>query len=151
MTSDLNSEERCTSQTSPCMSAYVTTGVYTKAEELHAKRAYELIFTSGHPLMAEAVHLVKDGNITDMPKNVDENLLLDETKRVLYSDIMHVHKCRNERRSQSEIGFTLQGQWNLLCSRSFVSTVVHTDPQSAFSTLNCSFLFFLILVVGDCY
>lgn len=98
--------------------------------------------------MAEVIHLVKDGNITDMPKNVDENLLLDETKRVLYSDNMHVHKCRNERRSQSEIGFILQGQWNLLCSRSFVSTVVQTDPQSAFSTLKGSFLYVVIDVGG---
>jgi hypothetical protein len=47
-------------------SAFATT-VYTKAEELRAKRAYELLCTSGYPSMAEAAHLVEDGNISGMP------------------------------------------------------------------------------------
>jgi hypothetical protein len=45
------------------MSAYVTTGVYAKAEELHAKRAYELLCTSRNLSMAEAIHLVEDGTM----------------------------------------------------------------------------------------
>ncbi len=169
------------------MSTYVTMGVYTEAEELRAKRAYELLRTSGYPSMAEAIHLVEDGNITDMPTltredvrqayemygsppefvrgkmtkkkvsraSIDESLILDEKKQVLYSDVMHVDsnkflitvceplqlvmQCRIERESQSKLGFTLQGQLNLLRSRSFVPTVVHTDPQSAFRALTGSF------------
>ncbi len=168
-------------------SAYVTTGVYTKAEELRAKRAYELLRTSGYPSMVEAIHLVEDGNITDMPTltredvrrayemygsppefvrgkmtkkkvsraSIDESLILDDKKQVLYSDVMHVNsnkflitvceplqlvmQCRIERKSQSELGFALQGQLNLLRSRSFVPTVVHTDLQSAFRALTGSF------------
>jgi hypothetical protein len=81
--------------------------------------------------------------------------MLDEKNQVLYRDIMHVNsnkflitvcqllqlvmKCRIERESQSELGFTLQGQLNLLCSRSFVPMVVHMDPQSAFCALTGSF------------
>jgi hypothetical protein len=37
-------------------SAYATTGVYTKAKELRAKRAYDLLRTSGYPSMTE-VHV----------------------------------------------------------------------------------------------
>jgi hypothetical protein len=50
---------------SKSMSVYIPTGVYTKAEELHAKRAYELLCTSVYPSMAEAIHLVEVGNIMD--------------------------------------------------------------------------------------
>ncbi len=99
-----------------------TTTVYMKAEERRAKRAYELLRTSGDPSMAEAVHLVEDGNISSMPALtcedirrayeiygsppefvhgkmtkkkvswaiVDEDLMLDEKKQVLYSDVMHI-------------------------------------------------------------
>jgi hypothetical protein len=87
--------------------------------------------------------------------SIDESLILDEKKQVLYSDVMHVDsnkflitvceplqlvmQCRIERESQSELGFALQGQLNLLRSRSFVPMVVHTDPQSAFRALTGSF------------
>jgi hypothetical protein len=86
---------------------------------------------------------------------VDESLMLDEKKQVLYSDVRHVDsnkflitvckplqlvmQCRIERESQSELSFALQGQLNSLCSRSFVPTMVHTDPQSAFRALTRSF------------
>jgi hypothetical protein len=102
--------------------AYVFTGVYTKAKELRAERAYDLLRTSGYPSMSEAVHLVEDGNIRGMPiltkedirrvykiygsppeyeygkmmkKKVsqaimDENLMLDKKRQVLYSDVMHI-------------------------------------------------------------
>jgi hypothetical protein len=168
------------------MSAYATTEVYTNAEEIQAKGAYELLRTSGYTSMSEAIHLVEDGNITDMPMLtredvwqvydmygiplefirgkmtkkkvsraiVDESLMLDEKKRVLYSDIMHINsnkflitvrkplqlvmQCKIERESQSKLGFALQGQLNLLRSRSFVPTVVHMDPQSAFCALTGS-------------
>jgi hypothetical protein len=130
--------------------------------------------------MAEAVHLVEDGNISGMlaltredirrayeiygsPPEfvrgkmtkkkvswtiVDENLMLDEKKQVLYSDVMHIDSnkflitvCeplqltiqnRIEREMQNELGMALQSQLNLLRSRGFVPTVVHMDLQSAF-------------------
>jgi hypothetical protein len=82
---------------------------------------------------------------------VDESLVLDEKKQVLYSDVMHINsnkflitvckllqlvmQCRIERESQSKLGFALQEQLNLLHSRSFLPTLVHTDPQSAFRAL----------------
>lgn len=44
-----------------------TTTVYSKAEGLQAKRAYELLRTSGYPSMEEVGHLVEDGNISGMP------------------------------------------------------------------------------------
>jgi hypothetical protein len=99
------------------------TTVYTnKAEELLAKQAYEQLHTSGYPSMAEAVHLVEDGNTSGMlaltredvsrtyeiygspPEfvcgkmtkkkvnraTVDEDLMLDEKKQVLYSDGMYI-------------------------------------------------------------
>jgi hypothetical protein len=47
-------------------SAYATT-VDTNAKELCAQRTYELLHTSGYPPLAEAVHLVEDGNISGMP------------------------------------------------------------------------------------
>ncbi len=172
---------------SKSISAYVTTGVYMKAEELRAKRAYELLCMSGYPSMAEVIHLVEDGNITNMPMLtqedvqrayeiyrsppefargkmtkkkisraiVDKSLMLDEKKQVIYSDVMHIDsnkflitvckllqlemQCRIERESQSELGFTLQGQLNLLQSRSFVPTVIHTDLQSVFRSLQALF------------
>ncbi len=45
----------------------IYTMVCTKAKEAHAKRAYELLRTSGFPSYNEAVHLVEDGNITGLP------------------------------------------------------------------------------------
>ncbi len=81
----------------------------------------------------------------------DEDLMLDEKKRVLYSDVMHIDinkflitvceplqltiQNRIERETQNELGRALQSQLNLLHSRGFVPTVVHTDPQSAFHAL----------------
>jgi hypothetical protein len=79
---------------------------------------------------------------------VDEDLMLDERKQVLYSDVMHIDSnkffitvCkllqltiqnRIERETQNELGLALQSQLNLLRSRGFIPTVVHMDPQSAF-------------------
>jgi hypothetical protein len=40
-----------------------------------------------------------------------------------------------ERDTQNMLGLTLQGQLELLLSRGFIPTTVHTDPQSAFHTL----------------
>jgi hypothetical protein len=78
---------------------------------------------------------------------IDENLMLDEKRQVLYSDVMHIDSnkflitvCeplqltiqnRIERETQNELGLALQSQLNLLRSRGFKPTVVHTDPQSA--------------------
>ncbi len=39
-------------------SAFITT-VYTKAEKLWVKKAYNLLHTSGYPSMSEAAHLVE--------------------------------------------------------------------------------------------
>jgi hypothetical protein len=111
----------CIANWEEVLSVFVTT-VYTKAEELHAKKAYELLCTSGYPSMTEAIHLVEDGNISRMPvltsedicvayeiygsppefvrgkmtkkkvsqAIVDEDLMLDEKKQVLYSDVMYI-------------------------------------------------------------
>ena len=53
----------------------VSTGVgtYTKAEETCARQAYELLRTSGYPSVQEAIHIIQDGNITDMPTLTVEN------------------------------------------------------------------------------
>jgi hypothetical protein len=94
--------------------------------------------------------------IADWSKSMsDESLMLDEKQQVLCSDMMQVDsnkflitvckllqlvmQCRIKRESQSKLDFALQGQLNLLCSRSFVPTVVHMDPQSAFHALTGSF------------
>jgi len=47
--------------------ATASTAIYTKAEEVRAKIAYDLLRTSGYPSIGEAVHLIQDGNITGMP------------------------------------------------------------------------------------
>ena len=47
--------------------AKASTAIYMKAEEAQAKQAYELIRTSSYPSLAEAVHLIQDGNIIGMP------------------------------------------------------------------------------------
>ncbi len=50
------------------------TSVYAKAEKLRAKRSYELLRTSGYPSMAEALHLVEDGNVSRMPASTCEDI-----------------------------------------------------------------------------
>jgi hypothetical protein len=45
----------------------ITANVYTKAEELRAKRAYEFLSTSGFPSLMETIHLVEDGNFYQIP------------------------------------------------------------------------------------
>jgi len=86
---------------------------------------------------------------------IDENLMLDEKRQVLYSEVMHIDSnkflitvCeplqltiqnRIERETQNELGLALQSQLNLLHSRGFKPTIVHTDPQSAFRALTGSF------------
>jgi hypothetical protein len=67
--------------------------------------------------------------------HVDSNKFLI----TLCEPLQLVMQRRIERESQSELGFALQRQLNLLHSRSFVRTVVHTDPQSAFRALTGSF------------
>jgi hypothetical protein len=81
----------------------------------------------------------------------DDNLVLDEKRQTLYSDVMHMDgekflvtvcellqltiQYHIERETQNVLGVTLQGQLELLCSCGFVPTTVHTDPQSAFCAL----------------
>lgn len=52
----------------------VSTGTYTKAEETRAKQAYELLHTTGYPSIGEAIHIIQDGNIADMPTITVEDL-----------------------------------------------------------------------------
>jgi hypothetical protein len=48
-------------------------------------------------------------------------------------------QCKIEQETQQVLGMALQGQLELLCSRGFIPTVVHTDPQSAFRMLTSQF------------
>ena len=48
--------------------------MYTKAQETKAKQAYELLRTSGFPSIAEAIHLLQDGNIMNLPNITVEDL-----------------------------------------------------------------------------
>jgi hypothetical protein len=79
---------------------------------------------------------------------------LYEKKRTLYTDVMLdgskflvtvckplqlTLQCKIERETQQVLGMALQGQLELLRSRGFIPTVVHTDPQSAFRTLTSQF------------
>ncbi len=151
---------------------YVTQ-VYTKAEEERAKRAYELVQNSGYPSYQEAIHLVEDGNIAQLPEItaedvrraydlygnppeyvrgkmvkrkaswavVDDDLIMDQKKQTLYSDIMHIDsvkilvtvckplqltlQCKIERETQGILGPALQGQLELLRNRGFIPTMVY--------------------------
>jgi hypothetical protein len=162
------------------------TKAYMKAEEVRLKQAYKLIRNTRFPSYQEAVHLVEDGNIAHMPvlsaayvhrayelygihpeyvqgnmvkkraSQADDNLILDEKRQTLYTDVMHIDgskflvtvckplqltlQCKIERETQQVLGMTLQGQLELLCSHGFIPTVVHMDPQSAFRTLTTQFL-----------
>jgi hypothetical protein len=85
----------------------------------------------------------------------DDDLIMDEKKQVLYSDVMHIDgqkflvtvceplhltlQCPVERETATVLGVALQGQLELLRSRGFVPVRVHTDPQSAFRSLTTSF------------
>ncbi len=53
--------------------SYITT-VYTKAEELRAKRGYKFLPTSGYPSIAEAIQLVEDGNIAGLPMSSGDDI-----------------------------------------------------------------------------
>ena len=44
-----------------------------------------------------------------------------------------------EKESKDELGLTLQGQLDLLCSRSFIPKIVCFDPQSAFCSMTAMF------------
>jgi hypothetical protein len=98
------------------------------------------------------------GKMTGRPVNraiYDDNVLADEKKQVLDSDVMHIdHKrflitvsvplhltmqCPVERETANTLGVALQSQLELLRSRGFVPVRVHTDPQSAFRPLTTSF------------
>jgi hypothetical protein len=163
------------------------TQVYTKAEEERAKRAYELVRNSGYPSYQEAIHLVEDGNIAQLPGLtaedvrraydlygnppeygrgkivkrkasqvvVDNDLIMDQKKQTLYSDVMHIDsvkflvtvcellqltlQCKIERETQGILGPALQGKLELLHSRGFIPTMVYTDPQSAFRSLTTQY------------
>jgi hypothetical protein len=97
-----------------------------KAEEERARQAHELLKISGYPPLQEAIHLIQDGNISNLPmltaadikraydmfgepvgavrekmtqKNVshavyDDDLIMDEKKQSLFSDVMHIDSCR---------------------------------------------------------
>jgi hypothetical protein len=85
----------------------------------------------------------------------DNDLVLDEKKQVLYTDVMRLDghhflvtvyeplqlmlQCPVERENANALGIALQGQLELLQSRGFTPTCVHTDPQSSFRTLTASF------------
>ena len=51
-----------------------STAVYTKAEEVRARQAYEFLRTSGFPSPGEAIHLLQDGNIIGLPSLTVEDL-----------------------------------------------------------------------------
>jgi hypothetical protein len=86
---------------------------------------------------------------------IDDSLILDEKKQTLYTDVMHIDgskflvtvceplqltlQCKIERETQQVLGMALQVQLELLRSRGFIPTVVHTDLQSAFRTLTTQF------------
>ena len=45
-----------------------TNTIYTKAQEERAQQAYKLLWLSGFPSIAEAIHLLQDGNtIVNLP------------------------------------------------------------------------------------
>ena len=52
-----------------------STTVCTKAEQEHAKIAYELARTSGYLFVNELIHLVEDGNIVGLPSITREDIL----------------------------------------------------------------------------
>jgi hypothetical protein len=82
---------------------------------------------------------------------VDDDLVMGQKKQTLYSDVMHIDcvkvlvtvceplqltlQCKIERETQEVLSPALQGQLELICSRGFISTMVYTDPQSAFHSL----------------
>lgn len=49
------------------------TRAYTKAEEVTAKQAYEVIHNAGYPSYVEAVHMIQDGNFSIMPMLIAED------------------------------------------------------------------------------
>ena len=50
------------------------TKAYTKSEEARAQAAYEVIRNCGYPSIAEAIHLIQDGNLTHMPMLTAEDV-----------------------------------------------------------------------------
>ncbi len=94
----------------------------------------------------------------------DNDLVMDQKKQSLFSDVMHVDSCRFlvtvckplqlvmqcaiERESANALGIALQGQLELLRSRGFTPIRVHTDPQSSFRTIATSFENVVIDVSG---
>jgi hypothetical protein len=170
--------------------------VCTRAEEERARQAHELLKVSVYPSLQEAIHLVQDGNISNLLMLIaadirrayemfrepvgaargkmtqrkvshaiyDGNLIMDEKKQALYSDVMHVDRrhflvtvCEPlqlvmqgmvERESASALGIALQGQLELLRSKGFTPVHVHTDPQSSFRAITTSFENMVIDVSG---
>jgi hypothetical protein len=82
---------------------------------------------------------------------VDDDLVMDQKKQTLYSDVMHIDgvkflvtvcellpltlQCKIERETQGVLSLALQWQFELLHSRGFIPTMVYMDPQSAFRSL----------------
>jgi hypothetical protein len=114
------------------------------------RRAYELYGV--HPEYVRGKMVKKK---TSRAVVVDDNLVLDEKKQTLYTDVMYIDgskflvtvceplqltlQCKIERETQQVLGMTLQGQLELLHSRGFIPMIVHTDPQSAFRALTTQF------------
>lgn len=139
--------------------------VYVKAEKLQAKRAYDLLHVSIWDTWELPEYVWGKMTKKDVSRAIiDEDLMLDEKKQILYSDVMYVKSnkflitlckppqlvmwCRIEQETQSELSFALWEQLNLLCSRGFVPTIVHMDPQSAFRVIKGSFQEMIINVGG---
>jgi len=86
---------------------------------------------------------------------VDDDLLLEEKKAILHTDVMQIDSQRFlitvcnplqitlqvpiERESQAVLGLALQGQLELVCSKGFQPVRVYVDPQSALRVLATKF------------
>jgi hypothetical protein len=165
----------------------LATKAYAKGEMHHATPAHEFLKMSGYPSAQEAIHLIQDGNIANMPMRTaedvrrafnlfgepvgsvcgkmtkrkighvvyDNDLIMDEKKQVLFTNIMRLDghhflvtvceplqltsQCPVERETANVLGIVLQGQLELLRSRGFTPTRMHTDPQNSFRSLTTSF------------
>jgi hypothetical protein len=86
---------------------------------------------------------------------VDNDLIMDQKKQTLYSDVMHIDgvkflvtvceplqltlQCKIEREMHGILGPALQGQLELLHIRGFIPAMVYTDPQSVFRSLTVQY------------
>lgn len=118
----------------------------TKAD---VRRAYDLYGT--HPAYVRGEMTKRAIGRTA----VNHDLVLDEKRQALYTDVMHVEgrkflvsvceplqltfQCPVESEGKTALGLGLQGQLNLLKSRNFQPTIVYTDPASAFKSITREF------------